>query len=282
MIQEKEYLVICDESERKGKYFSNFYGGVRVGMSELAGVNARLTAKKAALGLNSEVKWCKTDTMSVDRYKELIELFFDEIEAGRVIVRIMFTQNARAARGLTQQHYEAEYYILYYHFIKHVFGFRHMPPHARSPRLRVYLDEIGDTKEQIAKFRGFIAGLSQDSMIRRHGLILNESDITEVRSHDHVLLQCLDVVLGSIPFRLNDKHLEKLPGKRVRGKRTIAKEKLYKFINQQICRVAGEHFNVGCSTSVNPYPEGLWSMKYRHWLFKSTDTEFDSGKTKPK
>lgn len=30
MTTEKEYLIICDEPERKGKYFSNFYGGVRV------------------------------------------------------------------------------------------------------------------------------------------------------------------------------------------------------------------------------------------------------------
>jgi len=282
MIAEKEYLIICDESERKGKYFSNFYGGVRVGMSQLDGVNARLKAKKTELGLTSEVKWKKTDASVVERYEELIAAFFDEVEAGRVIGRIVFTQNARVARGLTPEHFEEEYYILYYQFIKHGFGLRHMPAHAAPPKMRIYLDEIGDSKAQIAKFRGFIAGLAHDSYIRRHGLILKEEDITEVRSHDHVLLQCLDVILGSIPFRLNDKHKEKLPGERVRGKRTIAKERLYKFIYGRICRVAGKNFNIGCSTSVKPFPDGRWSMKYRHWLFKSSDSDFDSEKVKPK
>ena len=199
---EKEYLIICDESDRKGKFFSNFYGGVRVGGSHLDAVNARLQAKKQALGLISEVKWGKTDATVVGRYEELMEVFFNEVAAGRVIGRIMFTQNARVAKGLTEQHMADEYYILYYQFLKHGFGLRHMPEHAQPPKLRVYLDEIGDTKEQIAKFRGFISGLAQDSIIRRTGLVLKEEDITEVRSHDHILLQCLDVVLGSISFRL--------------------------------------------------------------------------------
>jgi hypothetical protein len=151
MISEKEYLIICDESDRKGKYFSNFYGGLRIGMSELTGVNARLKAKMDALGLIHEVKWSKTDPTVVERYEKLIHAFFDEVRAGRVFGRIMFTQNARVARGLTPAHYLEEYYILYYQFIKHGFGLRHMPHHAESPRLRIYLDEIGTTKEQMAR-----------------------------------------------------------------------------------------------------------------------------------
>jgi hypothetical protein len=148
--------------------------------------------------------------------------------------------------------------------------------------LRIYLDEIGTTKEQMAKFRGFIAGIAQDSIVRRHRLILKEQDITEVRSHHHVLLQCLDVVLGSISFRLNDKHKEKPPGQRLRGHRTLAKERLYKFIHSEIRRVTGMNFNIGCSTGIKPYPEGRWSMNYRHWLFQTTDSELDSAQTKPK
>ena len=35
-------------------------------------------------------------------------------------------------------------------------------------------------------------------------------------------------------FRLNDKHKIKPPGQRTRGKRTIAKERLYKHISQRI------------------------------------------------
>jgi hypothetical protein len=31
---EKEYIIFCDESDRFGKYYSNFYGGVIVGPSQ--------------------------------------------------------------------------------------------------------------------------------------------------------------------------------------------------------------------------------------------------------
>ena len=39
-------------------------------------------------------------------------------------------------------------------------------------------------------------------------------------------MQCLDIVLGAMAFRLNDMHKEKRPDTNRRGKRTIAKEKL--------------------------------------------------------
>ena len=69
---------------------------------------------------------------------------------------------------------------------------------------------------------------------RKAKIYIKEDQIAEVSSHDHVLMQCLDVVLGSIQFRLNNKHLIKPLGKKRRGKKTIAKEKLYKYILRRI------------------------------------------------
>lgn len=31
---EKEYIIFCDESDKYGKYYSNFYGGAIVGASK--------------------------------------------------------------------------------------------------------------------------------------------------------------------------------------------------------------------------------------------------------
>ena len=53
---EKEYVIFCDESDRRGKFYSNFYGGVRVPASFLDATNATLAAKKRQLGLTSEIK----------------------------------------------------------------------------------------------------------------------------------------------------------------------------------------------------------------------------------
>jgi hypothetical protein len=110
--------------------------------------------------------------------------------------------------------------------------------------LRLYFDRFPDTGEKVERFKGFIYGLQQNPKIRAAKIKIAREDITEVHSHDHVLLQCLDIVLGAMVFRLNDKHKEKLPGKSVRGKRTRAKETLYKTILQEI-RQLHPNFNIG-------------------------------------
>lgn len=52
----KQYLIYADESHRKGKYFSNFYGGALINYNELEKLNRKLNEKKEQLGLFQEVK----------------------------------------------------------------------------------------------------------------------------------------------------------------------------------------------------------------------------------
>jgi hypothetical protein len=268
-LHEKEYIIFCDESDRRGRYFSNFYGGVRVAASQLSQVESTLRAKKAALGLNSEIKWQKVGADVVERYEHFIREFFDQIAGGRICMRIMFTQNAHVATSLSREQEQESYYLLYYQFLKHGFGFSDMPSHTEPPRVRIYLDEIGDTREQVAKFKGFVLGLADTAHIRRAGGIIMQPDaITEVRSHDHILMQALDTVLGSTTFRLNDKYKEKAPGQRTRGKRTIAKDRLQKFILGEIKRVTDKQFfNIGISTGRSSDQAAAWSDPYLHWKF---------------
>ena len=187
--------------------------------------------------------------------------------------------------GLTPQQHAESYYLLYYQFLKHGFGLAQLPKHISPPRVRIYLDEIGDTREQVAKFKGFILGLSDNTAIRTAGgIILENEGIAEVRSHDHIIMQALDVVLGSITFRLNNKHLKKLPGTSVRGKRTVAKEQLYRFILSEIKRVTNKpSFNCGITTALSKFPAigCAWSDPYLHWRFTPRNHRFDSSKVKP-
>lgn len=85
-----------------------------------------------------------------------------------------------------------------------------------------------------------------------------------MKSEQHVILQCMDVILGAMYFRLNDLHKEKLPGTYRRGKRTIAKHTLYKHINTRIRRIY-PGFNIGISTGGTTADK--WNHPYRHWLF---------------
>ena len=54
-----EYIIYTDESDKRGKYYSNFYGGLLVRSPDLQPVIARLEQRKAELNLHREVKWQK-------------------------------------------------------------------------------------------------------------------------------------------------------------------------------------------------------------------------------
>ena len=201
-----------------------------------------------------------------------MDVFFDLVAAGDVKVRIMFSQNMYAARNLTDEQKVQGFFILYYQFIKHAFGFLHHPIGREPTRIRLLLDQLPDTKEKAERFRGFLCGLSSNPEFRAAKLMIEKENISDVSSHDHPVLQCLDVVLGAMQFRLNDMHKEKPAGKWRRGKRTRAKEALYDHINKRI-RAIYPHFNIGVSTGTNGSLSNRWLHPYRHWNFLPSEFE---------
>jgi hypothetical protein len=276
---EREYTLFCDESDAAGRFYSNFYGGVIVGASQYDRITARLNAEKLRLNLFGEVKWSKVSASYVGKYEELIRVFFSEISAGHARVRIMFRQNAHAPIGLSREQIEGTYFRLYYQFIKHAFGLQFHAPPDHTVHLKLFFDEFPETREASTQFKGFILGLKDSVALHRAGWAIRGEDVAEVRSHDHVLAQCLDIVLGSMAFRLNDKHKEIPEGQKRRGKRTVAKERLYKTILGEIRRLR-PGFNVGISTGNDGDVTSRWSAPYLHWRFVPADMEFRGDLTK--
>ena len=274
---EREYILFCDESDREGTYFSNFYGGLLIGASQYQQVSARLDALKSGQNLFREVKWNKVTSNYVAKYEALIHGFFDEIDAGRLKIRIMFRQNAQDPLGLSREQRELTYWLLYYQFVKHAFGLQFMPSDHSDKHLRLYFDQFPDTGEQAAQFKGYIEALQFSAPFRQSRLLIRKHDIAEVDSHDHVLLQCLDIVLGAMCFRLNDKHLAKPPGSRRRGKTTLAKASLYKTIHARLGRIR-PHFNIGITTGGGP--QSRWTHPYAHWKFTPSRFAYDESRTK--
>jgi len=274
----KQYLIYADESHRKGKYFSNFYGGALVNYVELEKINNKLNAKKEELGLFNEVKWIKVTEQYLDKYLKLIDYFFEFIKSNKIKIRIMFRQNALVPQDLTREHEEKEYFLLYYQFIKHAFGIDYCNSNEKCQIvLKLYFDKLPDTKRKNKEFKGHIYALN-DLFCVNNIHIYNE-DIVEVDSRNHVILQCMDIILGAINFKLNNMDKEKISGTNRRGKRTIAKEKLYKKILKNI-REIYPNFNIGMSTSARGDFSNNWKDPYRHWCFKSKNSIFDSTLTK--
>ena len=71
-----EYIIYSDESVSKGEYFSDFFGGALVTNTNFNEVNSALEAKKKELNLTGEIKWTKTSVAYLEKYKQMMDLFF--------------------------------------------------------------------------------------------------------------------------------------------------------------------------------------------------------------
>lgn len=275
----REYIIYCDESEEKGRFYSNFYGGVLVRSQHFDEVKKLIAKRKSELNLYDEAKWNKITKNYAAKYIDLVDLFFDFVEQDKIKVRIMFTQNRFVPTNLTKRHVDEKYFILYYQFLKHAFGLQYSPKLEGGVRVRIYPDRLPDMKEQVEQFRSFVVGLTKNPDFRRVGLMIRPGDIADVNSHNHDLLQCLDIVLGAMHFRLNDKHREKPNDSSRRAKRTIAKEKVFTHISRRIRRIY-PNFNIGTTTGLQNDITNRWNHSYRHWLFMPTHHEIREGTTK--
>lgn len=264
----RELVIYCDESDISGRHFANFYGGLLVESVHLAEVEGRIVAVRERLHLRDEVKWQKISHAYADKYIELMNEVFDLAAEGKVKLRVMFTQNYRSPARLTDDQRDMGFFLLYYQFVKHAFGLRHAGNRDQRMRLRLLFDQLPDTLEKRAQFKGYLAALTRSQEFRDAGIDLSSEAIAEVDSKHHPLLQCVDVVLGAMQFRLNDKHKEKPEGSRTRGKRTIAKERVYRHILARI-KAIYPGFNPGVSTGTRSDLANRWRDPYRHWLFVS-------------
>lgn len=263
-----EYILYCDESSEKGSKYSDFFGGCIVSSKDYHEVSTALELTKKRLNLNGEVKWTKLTENYLDKYIELMTEFFGFIKSGKVKVRIMFRRNDDVPSDMAIRAADDKYFKLYYQFIKHAFGLKYIRSKNEPVYIRIYLDQLPDKKEKCAKFKRYLMDIPEINDFAESCIIIREGDVAEVRSHDHVILQCLDVVLGSMYFRLNHLHKAIPSGESKRGKRTVAKETLYKHIHWHISEIF-PNFNIGESTGTRgySYPNHKWEQPYRHWKF---------------
>ena len=276
----KQYLIYSDESYIKGQYFSNFYCGALVEYNKLKKINDILNKKKEELHLFGEIKWSKVTATYLNKYTEIINLYFDFIKRNDIKIRIMFRQNAYVFEQLPKEKYENQFQLLYYQFIKNSFGldFCNEFPNKNIVQLKLYFDQLPDTIEKNNEFKEHILYLNN---LFDSNIFIKKEDIVEVNSKSHVILQCMDIILGAMNFRLNDLHKVKVEGTNKRGKTTIAKEKLYKTILSHIKEIH-PYFNIGISTTLNGDYRNLWYDPYRHWRFQTKGSKLDKSLTKKK
>lgn len=259
------YYIWTDESDSYGKYYANFYGGILIQSKDYEEVLSRLQAVVESVGLSGEeIKWQKVNAYTEERYMKIIDELFEILGEGKAKIRIFFRHRRHEAVGLANEQRRKEYQMLYYQFIKHAFGLRYSNPTGVPVRLRLFLDDMPLKKLDRQEFLDAIYNLNTTVGFTTANIRIAEGDVAEVNSKTHLPLQVMDLVLGSMCFRLNDKHLIKdIDGKRAR--RTIIKERLYKYIRAKICKLH-PGFNVGTNTGITKLSD-RWEQPYRHWSF---------------
>lgn len=259
------YYIYCDESIKKGRFYSNFYGGAMVNSEDYSLITDVLEEKRINLLQTSELKWQKINTFNYKQYIDAVDTFFDFIQAGKIKVRIMFTNNRFTNPDLKSEHLDNEFLLLYYQFLKHAFGLKYLNPENEN-YIELFLDSIPDKKEKRDRFKEYLHGIQFLPDFIDANIKMNKNQISEVDSKNHILMQYLDVVLGAMALKLNKMLDEKDPITNKRGKRTIAKEKVYKHINKRIRQIY-PNFNIGITTGKQSQFENIYLMPYRHWVF---------------
>lgn len=254
-----------------------FMDGALVKLTDIQEIEKELNNKKNELNLNGEIKWTKVTDNYLEKYIEMINLFFNFIKSGKIKVRIMFAQNAHVADGLSKNQTDNQYSILYYYFLRDAFGikFSNDTPDIEKVNFSLYLDDLPCSEEQKKILKNSL--LSYNHILKENNIEIVE--IIEIDSKKHVIQQCMDIVLGSMNFKLNDvnKLKDSITGKR--SKRTKAKEKLYKVINKNI-REIRKNFNIGIDTGIDGDKSNYWKHPYRHWNFISSSSHYDGTLTK--
>lgn len=254
-----------DESDKHGSFYSNFYGGILIHSSHYNYVVDVLTKAITYLRIDEEIKWQKVNEYWLERYTSLVDVIFSLMSQGYIKMRIFFRHNQYVALGLTQNQKREEYQRLYYQFIKHAFGWEYCNSDKTPEYIKIMLDDMPLGGEENKDFKQVLFSLNKDPKFRAANLHIRPDEIVEVDSKKHLPLQIMDLILGAMCFRLNEKQQEKQADSRIRGKRTIAKEKLYRHINMRIREIMPS-FNVGVSTSCRSKEE-IWIHPYRHWSF---------------
>ena len=272
------YYIWFDESDKEGKYYSNFYGGILVESKYYEKVVAMSNSFVSELGITEEIKWQKVNEYWYDKYIKSVDFIFYLLSQDLIKIRIFFRNNQYIAPSLTKEQRHNTYSLLYYQFIKHAFGLQYSNSSGVPINLKIMLDDIPLKGVEKKTFKDFIFGLNFDKDFKKANIGIRMSDICEVNSSNHLLLQFMDLILGSICFRLNNKHLIKDSETNRRGKRTIIKHKLYKHINSKI-REIHPGFNIGESTGIS-FKEERWLFPYSHWSFKPNNYVRDFSKAK--
>ena len=167
-----KYEIFADEAWTHNspplRRYHYFFGGIFGTQSHLDNLDTQLRQAITASGRNQEVKWQNLTPANLGFYKAFAEYLFDAIRENRATYRQMFCDRSIVRVGVVQDANQSEIDVqfkLYYQFLKHSFGIKHLP--TEPAEILVRLDGHSSQKHKI-KLTNHIEGLP--SVLQRQDL----------------------------------------------------------------------------------------------------------------
>lgn len=265
-----KYIIYCDESIQKGTRYSNFYGGVILKESEYTYIVKELEKVKNEIDIKGEMKWTNVSLSYLDKYILFIDKYFDLIEKEYLKMRVMFRHELFLPSNLTEEQEKKGYHLLYYQFIKNAFGIMNCLHKEKQIDLIIYFDKLPKTKVLNDEFKDFIYNL-QFCRGFNHLNILKE-DMSDIDSKNHIILQGMDIILGSIQYKMNviDCNIG------TKGNKYLAKLSLYDHIFNRIKKLHDNfEFEIYKNTPIFGCRRNSWDYKYSHWDFRPSNAKLN-------
>jgi hypothetical protein len=160
-----------------------FLGSVSSAYNQVRLHSTQIKELKKKHSFYAEIKWSKVSKSKYHFYSELIDYFF----ATDLKFRAIGVEKSKINNQSFNQTYDEFYYKMYYQLLIHQINSCHF--------YNVYLD-IKDTLSacKVRKLR--------DIMNTRYGIFRN---VQNIRSHESILMQLTDFLLGAISYYKNNK-----------------------------------------------------------------------------
>lgn len=251
----KRYIIVCDESTRYGKDYSYFYGGAIIEESKYQHINEVLKSYQLSKNMG-EIKRTKITCSNYRDYIEILELFFTYVKSGAIKARVMFSPNKQLE--ILPKKENQTYCKFYYLFIRYAFSITY----AREPiTLRLIFDDLPEKKAYADAFKNYlVTNLNSAKVVGGNPVNLIKKDIEEVDSKKHVILQCMDVIVGLVDFALNTSYEDRI------SKRGQARTMVWKQLERYIYEI---HPNFNMRETTNPiFSHRGWIDEYKHFAYK--------------
>lgn len=181
----KTFNIYCDESchiEHDHKDFM-FLGSISCAYPQVRRHTKRIDELKREHNFYAEIKWCNVSMSKVKFYLDLIDYFFDT----DLRFRAIGINKSQIKCDEQRTSYDDFYYKMYYQLLNYKID--------TTDHYNVYLD-IKDTLSA-HKVRRL-----KDLLNVRYGVFRN---IQNICSHESLLMQLADFIMGAIAYNVNDK-----------------------------------------------------------------------------